>query len=112
MKRAMGAGVWIGTLGFIFEGPDGFWPFDGGTLELSGRLGGRPSLASSSAIRAASLAFSAVSASLRAVSASIRAISVAIRASLSIKSGGGGFTHRLTHIRRFAASGSRPTESI
>src|SRR3954467_4705761 len=41
------------------EAPDGFCPFDGGTLELSGVFGGRPSLTSSSATRAASAAFSA-----------------------------------------------------
>jgi hypothetical protein len=29
----------------------GFWPFDGGRLELSGVFDGSPSLASSSAIR-------------------------------------------------------------
>src|SRR5208283_1491155 len=34
------------------EGSDFFCPFEGGTLELSGVLGGRPSLASSSASRA------------------------------------------------------------
>jgi len=44
-------------------------PFDGGTLELSGVFGGRPSFASSSAIRA--------------TSASIRATSAAIKASFS-----------------------------
>jgi len=58
-------------------------PFDGGTLELSGVFGGRPSFASSSAIRA--------------TSASIRATSAAIKASFSGKSGGG-VTQRLTHI--------------
>ena len=35
---------------------DAFWPFEGGTLELSGVFGGRPSLASSSATRAVSAA--------------------------------------------------------
>src|ERR1051325_11045197 len=64
------------------EAPDGFCPFDGGTLELSGVFGGRPSLTSSSVTRAASAAFTATS-------ASIRAISAAINASLSCKSRGG-----------------------
>jgi len=48
------------------DGSDGFCPFDGGTLELSGVFGGRPSFASSSAIRA-------TSASIRATSAAIKA---------------------------------------
>ncbi len=42
-------------------------------LELSGPLGGRPSLASSSAIRATSFAFTAISSSMRAISAAITA---------------------------------------
>src|SRR3954451_19726633 len=70
------------------EAPDGFCPFDGGTLELSGVFGGSPSLTSSSATRAASAAFSATSASWPATNASIRAISAAINASLSCKSRG------------------------
>jgi len=77
-------------------GSDGFWFFDGGTLELSGVFGGRPSLASSSATRATSAAFCATSASIRASSA-------AIKASLSAKSEGG-VIHRLTHIREAAAT--------
>jgi hypothetical protein len=69
-------------------GSDGFCPVDGGTLELSGVFGGKPSFASSSATRA--------------ISASIRAKSLAIKASLSAKSGGG-VIHRLTHIPDLAA---------
>jgi len=64
-------------------------PFDGGTLELSGVFGGRPSFASSSAIRA--------------TSASIRATSAAIKASFSAKSGRR-CHRRLTHIRDVAAT--------
>ncbi|MDO8358981.1 MAG: hypothetical protein Q7T08_02955 [Devosia sp.] len=62
-------------LAFAFgtENPDGFCPFDGGTLELSGVLGGRTSLASSSATRPASRAFSAASISTRTISAAITA---------------------------------------
>ena len=43
-------------LGFDLDGSNAFWPFEGGTLELSGVFGGRPSLASSSATRAVSAA--------------------------------------------------------
>jgi len=85
------------------EGSDGFCPFDGGTLELSGVFGGRPSFASSSATRATSKAFFAIS-------ASIRAKSVAIKASLSAKSGGG-VIHRLTHIRDAVARKKSPPKS-
>jgi len=56
---------------------------------IVGVFGGRPSFASSSAIRA--------------TSASIRATSAAIKASFSGKSGGG-VTRRLTHIRDVAAT--------
>jgi len=70
-------------LAFAFgaEEPDGFCPFDGGTLELSDVLGGRLSLASSSVTRTVSRVTSATSISLHAISA-------AIRASLSGKSEG------------------------
>ena len=44
------------ALGLGLDGSDAFWPFEGGTLELSGVFGGRPSLASSSATRAVSAA--------------------------------------------------------
>src|ERR1019366_6674896 len=63
---------------------------------IAGRLRGRPSFASSSAIRATSDAFCATSASIRATSA-------AIKASFSGKSGGG-VTRRLTHIPDVAAT--------
>src|SRR5215210_4195986 len=68
------------------EAPDGFCPFDGGTLELSGVFGGRPSLTSSSATRAASAA--------------------AINASLSCKSRGG-VIYTVTHIRQADATEKR-----
>src|SRR3954465_1306673 len=88
------------------EAPDGFCPFDGGTLELSGVFGGRPSLTSSSATRAASAAFSATSASLPANNASICAISAAINAYLSCKSRGG-VIYTVTHIRQAGATEKR-----
>ncbi len=53
MQRPIGT---ISGLDFAFgvDEPEGFCPFDGGTRELPGVFGGRPSLASSSATRAAS----------------------------------------------------------
>jgi hypothetical protein len=73
------------------------------TLELSGVFGGRPSFASSSAIRATSDAFCATSASTRATSA-------AIKASFSGKSGGG-LTRRLTQILDVAATKKRQSQT-
>src|SRR5437867_945888 len=60
-------------LAFAFgnEEPDGFCPFEGGTLELPGVLGGWPSLASNSATRAVSRAFATTSISIRVRSAAI-----------------------------------------
>ena len=81
---------------FAWVEPDAFWPRDGGTLELSGPLGGAPSLASSSATLAVSLAISKTC-------FSTRANSVAIKASLSAKSVGG-VIQRLTHVRRTNAT--------
>jgi hypothetical protein len=75
---------------FAADGPDGFCPFEGGVLELSGVFGGSPSVASSSAIRAVSCAF-------YSTNASIRAINAEIKASLSGESDES-VTHRLTHI--------------
>src|SRR5208282_2378857 len=54
------------ALGFGFAGADALWPFEGGRLELSGVLGGRPSLASSSATRAVSAATCASNAAISA----------------------------------------------
>ena len=85
------------ALRFGDDGSDGFRPDDGGWLELSGVFGGRPSFNSSSATRA--------------TSTSIRAIKAAIKASLSAKSGGG-VTHRLTHIRRHAATKNDASPAI
>jgi hypothetical protein len=89
---------------FGVDEPEGLCPFDGGTLELPGVFGGRPSLAPSSATRAASRVISAASAESRitsAMSSSFRAISAAIRASLSaVGRSEGWVTRRLTHIRR------------
>src|SRR5208283_1841803 len=51
------------AFGFGATGAEGFWPFEGGTLELSGVFGGRSSLASNSATRAVSAAFANASAS-------------------------------------------------
>jgi hypothetical protein len=42
-----GRGPWR----LLFSGRFGFWPFDGGRLELSGVFGGAASLASNSATR-------------------------------------------------------------
>ncbi len=49
------------ALAFGVEGSDFFCPFEGGTLELSGVLGGRPSFASKSASRAVKAATCAIS---------------------------------------------------
>ena len=51
--------------------PDGFCPFEGGTLELSGVFGGSPSVASSSAIRAVSCAFCLACARINWISAGL-----------------------------------------
>ena len=48
MKRTVRRGMRLG-LSLGAEGSDGFCSFDGGTLELSGVFGGRPSFASRSA---------------------------------------------------------------
>jgi len=83
-------------------GAEAFCPLLGGVLELSGVLGGRPSLASSSATRAQS-------SSTRAKSARIRA---SFSAWLRESSGGSGAMRSLTHIRRSRASPCAPNESI
>ena len=83
-------------------GAEAFCPLLGGVLELSGVLGGRPSLASSSATRAQSP-------STRAKSARIRA---SFSAWLRESSGGSGAMRSLTHIRRGCASPCGPSESI
>ena len=92
-------------MGLAGEGPEALRPCDGGTLELSGPFGGKPSLASNSAKRAFSATFSETSASMRATS-------VAISASLSIGAGRGEVTHRLTHTQPHRARADRQPESI
>ena len=54
------------ALAFGVEGSDFFCPFEGGTLELSGVLGGRPSSASSSASRAVKAATCAINEAINA----------------------------------------------
>ena len=61
------------------RGAEGFCPFDGGRLELSGVFGGSPSLASNSATRAVKAATCAVSASTCAISALDKRILLSVR---------------------------------
>ncbi len=70
-------------LRLAFVDPDGLCPPDGGTLELSGPLGGKPNFASSSTTRAINNAFCSNSTAISA--------SFAARASACV-------TARLTHI--------------
>src|SRR5271169_50299 len=56
---------------FLRSGRFGFWPFEGGTLELPGVLSGPPSLASNAAIRATSAPIWACCASVNATRSSL-----------------------------------------
>jgi hypothetical protein len=62
---------WPGRGFFGRSGRFGFWPFDGGRLELSGVLGGPPSRASSAVIRAVSATICACCARIRATKSSL-----------------------------------------
>jgi hypothetical protein len=99
-------------VGLVAASSDALRPCEGGVLELFGVLGGRPSLASSSATRVRSAVFSATRASIRPISATINASFSG--ESRKGNSGGGvsGVIHRLTHIPRREASPFKRPESI
>jgi len=71
------------AFGFGAAGPDGFCPFDGGTLELFGVFGGSPGLASNSATRAVSASICFVRPATTRSCASACANTSRIRLSLS-----------------------------
>ena len=95
--------------GLLAASSDALRPCDGGVLELFGVLGGRPSLASSSATRVRSAVFSATRASIRAISATINA---SFSGESRKGNSGGAVIHRLTHIPRREASPFKRPESI
>ena len=111
----VGKAVEQGGGGFALVSPFGFWPCDGGLLELSGVFGGSFSFSRSVAFSAFSAAFSALNAAFsaskaetRAASASNRAISTPISVSFSDEErqemSGGRVMERLTHIRPSSAT--------
>ena len=104
----VGKAVEQGGGGFALVSPFGFWPCDGGLLELSGVFGGSFSFSRSVAFSAFSAAFSASKAETRAASASNRAISTPISVSFSDEErqemSGGRVMERLTHIHPSSAT--------
>src|SRR5208282_4747354 len=94
------------ALGLGADGSEGFWPLDGGTLELSGVLGGRPNFASSSATRAVRASTCPANAPIVSACAKTRRINV----SLSSDSTASRFIQSLNQaLRRLSKSLPIPT---